>query len=175
MLRVDGVAYRFMGPSDVGTPNIMNQTSVKVFPTRTVYEFTTNEVELSLAFTTPTFPKDLDYLSRPITYLSYSVRSTDNKKHNVQLYYDNTAEIAVNATDEFVNWKKTQQSTSPKTILSIGTQSQQILKLSGDRVGINWGYAYIGVDDNDASVIAGSVKTRTQFIKSGYVLYITFQ
>ena len=43
--------------------------------------------------------------SRPVTYLSWQVKSTDGKAHEVQLYYDNTAELVVsNAKTEKVTW-----------------------------------------------------------------------
>ncbi len=39
-------------------------------------------------------------------YILFTVSSYDKKNHNVQLYYDNTGEIAVNSVDEPVTWSK---------------------------------------------------------------------
>lgn len=36
-------------------------------------------------------------------YLTYEAQSIDGKQHNVQIYYDNTAEIAVNTVDQLIN------------------------------------------------------------------------
>ena len=45
---------------------------------------------------TPLLAEDLMVLSRPVTYLTWQVSATDGKEHNVALYYDNRAELAVN-------------------------------------------------------------------------------
>src|SRR5687767_5781917 len=76
MVRIDGKAYRWMGaaPKEAGA---MKQKSVRVYPTRTVYEFEQDGIALTAMFVTPALPHDLDVLSRPITYLIMSVRATD--------------------------------------------------------------------------------------------------
>ncbi|KAH3765162.1 hypothetical protein Pelo_2994 [Pelomyxa schiedti] len=82
MLRIDGVAYRFMGPQsqDGGTlPDPMDQISVKVYPTQTEYIFSKAGVQLTLTFTTPKIAESTyDYISRPITYLQYKSRQIIN-------------------------------------------------------------------------------------------------
>eukprot|EP01097_Dermamoeba_algensis_P005626 TRINITY_DN3572_c0_g1_i1.p1 TRINITY_DN3572_c0_g1~~TRINITY_DN3572_c0_g1_i1.p1 ORF type:complete len:730 (+),score=190.06 TRINITY_DN3572_c0_g1_i1:105-2294(+) len=172
ILRIDGIAYRFMGPSSVGTNNAMQQTDLKVYPTNTQYSFTAAGVSLQLTFTTPALP-DLESISKPFTYLSFEVQSTDNKQHDVQLYFDCTGEISVNNVNEQITWNHKTIATPPQSVMSMGTQSQEILKLSGDGVGINWGYAYISVlssaDQNVSTVITGSVSARTQFISKGSI------
>ncbi len=69
IVRVDGKSYRLMGlePSVV-TP--ARQLSLRVFPTRTVYEFEAGSTRITLTFLTTDLPKDIDVLARPITYLS---------------------------------------------------------------------------------------------------------
>src|SRR5579884_1536223 len=98
LVRVDGKTYRMMGlePSVV-TP--ARQLSLRVFPTRTVYEFEAGSTRITLTFLTPDLPKDIDVLARPITYLSWGVRSTDGKDHQVSIFYGNTAELVVNTPD----------------------------------------------------------------------------
>jgi len=44
----------------------------------------------------------LDLLSRPITYLAWDIESADGKPHQVQLYVDCGAEIAVNTPEQSV-------------------------------------------------------------------------
>ena len=50
----------------------MEQTSLQVTPTRSIYTFQAAQVTLTVTFFTPAFPHDLDALSRPVTYLSFT-------------------------------------------------------------------------------------------------------
>jgi len=144
MIRIDGTSYRFMGPGDNSggsNANPIAQTSLNVYPTRTVYEFQGAGVTLALTFTTPAITTDLDLLSRPITFLTYSVTATDGKAHNVQVYYDNTAEIAVNQVTETV--VASRNNSLGLSVMRIGTKAQNVVGQSGDGIGINWGYFYV--------------------------------
>jgi hypothetical protein len=49
-----------------------------------------------MSFTTPAKMDDLSLLSLPITYIDFDVFMSGNQAKSVQLYYDNTGEIAVN-------------------------------------------------------------------------------
>src|SRR5690349_8943833 len=90
MLYVDKQCYGFAGPipkhGDEAMP-VMQQDSVEVFPTRTVYQFSACGVRLTLTFLTPTLPHDLDVMSRPVTYVDFQVASTDGASHDVALYF----------------------------------------------------------------------------------------
>src|ERR1043165_4877652 len=68
LVKIDGKNFRIMGvePKDI---SVLPQTKLKVLPTRTIYTFEGEGVLLTLAFTTPALPHDLDVLSRPVTYL----------------------------------------------------------------------------------------------------------
>ena len=78
----------------------MKQTSREVTPTRTVYKFEQSGVELTLVFLTPALPNDLDVLSRPVTYIDFSARSTDARAHQVGLYFDASTLVALNAPEQ---------------------------------------------------------------------------
>jgi hypothetical protein len=82
----------------------MHDDSEQVNPRETVYEFEDHGVHLTVAFSTPTFPKEVELLSRPVTYLSLAARSVDNASHSVQLYYDNTAEMTSVSADNTITW-----------------------------------------------------------------------
>ena len=90
LVRVDGVAYRVMGAQPDDIPAI-EQTALSVLPTRTVYTFQTAGVALTLTFLTPALPDDLDILSRPVTYLTFALQAVDGKTHDVQFYFDASA------------------------------------------------------------------------------------
>jgi hypothetical protein len=140
IVRVDGRAYRIMGdqPEDVAA---LPQTHLEVLPTHTVYRFEGAGVELTLTFLTPALADDLDVLSRPATYLTWQVRSTDGKPHNVDLYFDAGTEIAVNTHDERVSWSRFRL--GDLQVLRAGSQQQPVLEKSGDNLRIDWGYLYL--------------------------------
>jgi hypothetical protein len=100
-IRVDGEAFRLIGvsPSDTAA---MPQVSAAVHATRTVYTFASSRVGVTLTFLTPSLPCDLDLVSRPVTYLTWDVAAVDGKTHQVQLYFDCGAEVAVNTPEQAV-------------------------------------------------------------------------
>ena len=63
-------------PADVPA---LPQTAVQVLPTTVTYTFDGEGIEVELAFMTPLLPEDLMIFSRPVTYLSWQVKSTDGK------------------------------------------------------------------------------------------------
>ncbi len=83
LIRVDGETYRLMGKDpERGTP-VLPQVGVRVFPTRSVYEFEGPHVHVTLTFMTPALPENLEILARRLTYLSWDVRSLDGRVHSV--------------------------------------------------------------------------------------------
>lgn len=71
---------------DVGVINAV-QKNVLLNATQTVYDFTCGPVDATITFTSPLLVKDLDILSRPVSYIKYAVQSNDGKMHDVQLYF----------------------------------------------------------------------------------------
>lgn len=166
IIRVDGKSYRIMGDE----PRIVapaQQTSLRVFPTRTVYEFQAGGVRIQLTFLTPDLPQDIDVLSRPVTYLSWQVSSTDARLHQVEIYYDNTAELVVNTPDQQVDWKK--EKIGDLDALRMGTSDQPVLGRAGDSVRIDWGYLYAAAPRNESpqTVVLPGEKAAAQFLSSG--------
>jgi hypothetical protein len=170
IIRIDGNAFRFMGPSGgipVNTP--MQQISVTVYPTNTVYVFQQAGIQLTVTFTTPLLPWSLDLLSRPVTYLTLQAQSYDGKAHSVQIYYDNTAEIAVNTVSENVVWGGN-KTNGGLLDLWIGTSAQPLLQNPGDAVGIDWGYFHVATYAGDSSMTYSMNQantTRATFASSG--------
>ena len=117
------------------------QKSVSVLATNTYYTFDCGPVELNVVFTAPMLIDDLDLLSTPVNYISYSVRAKDGKMHKMQFYLSATPQMAVN---------KPAQATVSSTVvrrgveyLSTGTIDQPILASKGDGICIDWGYFYL--------------------------------
>ncbi|MBV8859136.1 MAG: DUF4965 domain-containing protein [Acidobacteria bacterium] len=167
MARIDGRAYRLMGQSRNPLPEPMPQTALEVTPTRTVYRFEAAGVALALTFMSPLLPADLEVLSRPVTYLTWEARATDGRAHQVSLYFDCTAELAVNTTDERVTW--TRAKVGDLNVLSVGTQQQPVLEKSGDDLRIDWGHLYLAVPPGSGAweVIGWNQALRRDFIEEG--------
>ncbi len=170
MVRVDGKARRFMGPEGV-CKEAADQSSLRVQPTQTVYVFRSGGVELTLTFTTPMLPDDLDLLACPVTYLTFEVRSCDGKPHDVQLYFDATAEWVVNKPEQAVTWDRVPFRIEGLTLRRIGSADQPILHQSGDNVRIDWGYLYVGVPEeaNGAINVTSAKALRDAFVTSGQI------
>ena len=105
LIRIDEKAYRLMGtePKDV---TAMKQVSVKVLPTRSIYDFDDGHVHVTLTFMTPALPDSLDILARPLTYLTWDVRSVDGVYHLVSIYDSTSALLVVDRPDQRVEWAR---------------------------------------------------------------------
>ena len=86
MIRIDGKAYRLMGDEPKDVP-ALPQVGLLVLPTRTIYDFEGPQAHVTLTFLTPALPDDPDVLSRPLTYLTWDVRSLDGKPHPTSVYF----------------------------------------------------------------------------------------
>ena len=141
-VEVDGQEYRLMGSGSVKNPTpALKQTSIAITPTRTMYEFAGAGIELSLTFMTPALPDDIDLLSRPITCVTYDVRSADGKPHEVELQFNASAEIAVNVSEQTV--VATVEKIGPLAAVKLGSTEQPVLAKRGDDLRIDWGYFYV--------------------------------
>ncbi|MFA6564470.1 MAG: DUF4965 domain-containing protein [Verrucomicrobiia bacterium] len=140
LVRVDGKTFRIMGAEPAGVP-AMEQKSLTVLPTRTIYTFEGAGVALTLTFMTPALPDDLDVLSRPVTYITYEFRATDGKEHRAIVCLSASSELAVNTPNQEVAWYH--KDTGDLAALKIGSKEQPILAKRGDDIRIDWGYFYM--------------------------------
>lgn len=165
LIRIDGRTYRLMGSEPRELP-ALPQTSVRVLPTRTVYTFQGAGAQVTLRFTTPALPDDLDVLSRPATYLTWDVRSGDGRAHAVSLYFDASAQLAVNVPAQLVVWRR--QRVGGLTALRIGTEEQPVLQKRGDDLRIDWGHLYVAAAQADAKgVLAPRAAAVGAFVREG--------
>jgi hypothetical protein len=161
MIKIDGKTYRIMG-SNPSYVEPLKQLSLKVLPTNTVYEFGGGGIKVLLSFTSPLLIKDPDVLSRPVTYVSWKIESTDNKQHEIKLYFDCGSELAVNTTEQMVTWE--QPAIKGLKTAKIGTQDQKYLNKKGDNVRIDWGYVYLSVPESSNALL--SVAQRNSLLGS---------
>ncbi|RYG86923.1 DUF5127 domain-containing protein, partial [bacterium] len=95
LIRIDGKTFSLLGrPVANATP--MPGRGVQITPTRTIYTFATDVVEVKMTFASPLLPEDLDLLSRPASYVVWDVRALDGKAHSAKVYFDASGLLAVN-------------------------------------------------------------------------------
>jgi len=150
LVRIDGKTYRIMGDEPRDMP-ALEQRRLRVMPTTTMFLFEGEGVRLSLSFMTPLLPDDLLVFSRPVTYLTWQVNSTDGKQHEVAVYYDNTAELVVNTPSQEVTWAI--EKIGDLDAMKVGTVEQPVLRRKGDGVRIDWGYEYVAVSKSQGAKI----------------------
>lgn len=101
ILKIDGKAYRFLGQPVSSLP-ALRQDSVRILPTRSVFEFSHEDVKLSLEFLSPMDPRDLRLLSLPVGLLRAEASSATPR--SLQIYFDITGEWAVGSSDRRITW-----------------------------------------------------------------------
>ena len=166
LVRVDGKTYRYLGNADDRIPPL-EETHRQITPTRTVINMQNAQIELATTFLTPVFPDDLRVMARPITYLTWAVKSRDGAPHDVTLYLDAAGAIATNSGEEPVVWSRAE--IDGLHLLRVGTSSQPILQKYGDNLRIDWGYFYIGVPSAEGAseLLAGNENDRDSFLSTG--------
>lgn len=176
MISIDGKVWKFMGRlqpdarlyETKGDPDGMEQKSVSVSPLTTTYVFETAGVGLTVKFTTPLLPEDLHLLSRPASYINFSVYSTDKCTHDVKIYFDVTGEWCVNTPDQKVVWSG--ERCADIDILKLGTEEQKVLNRSGDDLRIDWGCLYLAVPgSSSATSFMKPYTVRKEFAGTGIV------
>jgi hypothetical protein len=160
LIRIDDQNFRLMGTQPAEVP-ALPQVGLKVLPTRTIYDFENATVHVTLTFLTPALPTDVDVLSRPLTYLTWEVRSTDNKSHAVSVFFSASGELAVDTPPQKVVWDRPQ--VAGLTVLKMGTKIQPYVSKNGDDVRIDWGYAYIAANAGGSK---GAVSSEQNLLKS---------
>ena len=165
LVRIDGKVYRYMGADRRNKVPAISQTGLEVLPTRTIYSFAGSGIDLTLAFLTPALPQDLDLMSRPVTYLTWTAKSNDGKQHDVELYFDASTDIAANTADEPTAWGRYRAGNLD--VLRAGTQQQPILQKSGDNLRIDWGYLYVAAGRDQQATLAATSREQTELSFKG--------
>ncbi|HEU5458264.1 MAG TPA: DUF4965 domain-containing protein [Terracidiphilus sp.] len=165
-VRVDGKNFRYLGDADRDVP-AMREVSREITPTRTLVALENDQIALSLCFFTPAFPDDLAVMARPVTYLTWTVKSRDGAMHDVAIYLDVDGAIATNTREEKVAWSRAR--IKGMSLLRVGTQQQPMLEKWGDNVRIDWGSFYLAVPDGQGAttMAAGNEDDREAFLKTG--------
>ena len=166
-VRVDGKSYRVMGRDGRQNTPALEQTRVEVLPARTIYEFSGAGVRVVLTFLTPALPDDLDVLSRPLTYLEWSIASADGQPHDASIYFEAGPDLVVNTPEQAVEYARFL--IDGQTALRMGSKEQAVLGKRGDDLRIDWGYLYVAADRGEGvtTSIGSRQRARAAFQNQG--------
>ncbi|GIP21076.1 glutaminase family protein [Paenibacillus sp. J22TS3] len=170
---IDGKPRRFMGKialqdqAEFPEPETLVQTGLTVEPVTTRYSFQGEGIELKVQFITPLLLDDLDLLSRPVTYVTFQVRSMDGESHQVKIYLDVTGEWCVHTPDQQVVWEH-HVIGGQLDVMSMGTVEQPILQRAGDDTRIDWGYMVLAVPRTSSiQTVIHSAASRRSYVEKG--------
>jgi len=144
-----------------------NQTGVTVAATQTDYTFTAGPVDLRVNFLSPLLLDELEVVARPVSYVTFDVRSNDGKSHAVQVYFGESGTMATNTVGQEV--VADMGNATGLRWLNIGTQQQPVLQKKGDNIRIDWGYAYLAVPDQAGTQLTPGplAALKTAFLSQG--------
>lgn len=162
LAEIDGKVWRFLGLSDAPA---METESVSVTPTATASVLTAAGVRVKITFTTPLLLDQPEVLSMPVTYVDVTAESADGKEHDVRLSFFMSDRLCWHKrtqpeTDEQKErYERSFDPAHPCTvrpamlhdsyhtanlnIAYMGRQHQGFVGEAGDRITIDWGYAYL--------------------------------
>jgi hypothetical protein len=120
---------------------LADQTNLKVTATQTIYTFSCGKVNLKVTFTSPVVLTDMALFSSPVSYISYQVKASDAKRHNVNIYQGVSTNVAVNLAYQQVD--ASMYTKNGLRVLKAGTKEQPVLQKKGDNLRIDWGYMYM--------------------------------
>ena len=115
------------------------QLSCTVTATSTYYTFRCGGIDLDVVFTTPQVMNDLVLFSTPIAYISYQARPNDKKLHNVRVFIQTSAEMAVRNTSQSTSTRR--KTANGHEYFYAGNTTQNALSHTSDL--IDWGYLYV--------------------------------
>lgn len=195
VVRVDGKPYRIIGKENPDTsfvegnqgykhkprhdqdefydapepcvfPLAAKQLSSNVLPTRSQYTFRCGGVLVDLTFTAPLLLEDIELLTRPVNYLSWSVRSADGRRHRTELYLEASPRFAIDLNVVPVSAEAGEK--DGVCYLRTGTVEQPVLQKRGDDLRIDWGWFYLGAAQGEL-MLSRRAEARSQFAAIGSV------
>lgn len=167
-IKVDGVAYNFLGAPNVAGAQKAVQKSLQFTSTQSVFVMTAGPVDLTATFLSPVEPNDLVKQSTPFSYLSLTAASTDGKSHSVQVYTDISAEWASGDNSLTVNWTTT--NTGGIITHQVQLENPTLFGEANDKT--QYGSAFHSIQSTSTTTFqtGEDVVLRGQFINNGKLL-----
>ncbi|MBQ5771290.1 MAG: DUF4965 domain-containing protein [Clostridia bacterium] len=138
--RIDGKTYALIGSQLTEKAALTGRC---VTPSKTVYTFKAGETEIAVSFRAPLLMDDLDLLSTPVNYMDIETKSLSGQEKEVFLsfvWHDDILKDGASATDSVIG---SEYDAGGFSLAWMGKQIQPVLNRSGDRITIDWGYAYL--------------------------------
>ena len=164
LVRVDDQTFRVMGTGLEEMPTLQ-QTDLQITPTRSIYTFESPKIGLTLTFTTPLLPDDMDVLTRPVTYISYSVVSRDGQPHAVKIMQSMSGSVAIDKPEDAVVGRT--DTFGPISAVRVSAAEPTLLRPAGDDTRINWGQAYLAATGAATTSIGPTNALLTSFNTTG--------
>ena len=142
-LSIDGEAFTFMGKAlteetylSATEPKKLEQTSVTVTPTSTVYTFAHPACDFKVTFLTPLLLDRPEVFSRPVSYLFYEITPRE-EGHTFEVYFDATSALCADYAAQGYDCFQSEGHAW------MGNHEQKPLNREGDDVRIDWGYLHL--------------------------------
>ena len=141
------------------------RSALRVFPTRSIYEFDDSHVHVKMTFMTAALPSDLDVLSRPLSYITWEVHSVDGKR---------ACRLALRQ-HQFAACRQFAESEGRLVAADDGKAHRPArrhgrsadARSAGDDTRIDWGYVYAAAPtDKSKSAIGASEALLKQFVET---------
>jgi hypothetical protein len=127
------------------------QQDVTVTATKTSYRMLCGAVNINIDFLSPLLASNIDILSRPLSYISFTSSASDNKKHDIQILFGVSTSVAKDRSSQIE--KTSAGAFNNIKYLKTGVVDQKILAKPGDDVRIDWGYAYLSTASTTAILL----------------------
>ncbi|KAH6652732.1 glutaminase GtaA [Truncatella angustata] len=165
LIRVDGVAYTWMG-APPNAPQVVDQTDFSYTSTRSTFIMSVGgKVGMNITFLSPVTPNDLRRQSLQFSYLDVAVQSLDGASHDVAIYADVSGEWASGDPSAIATWD---YSTSDG-VLYHTFQRQNQAEVSEVRNQASWGTWYWSTADTTGITYQSGidVDVRANFANNG--------
>jgi len=130
---------------------LAKQESVTVTATKTSYRMLCGDVNINIDFLSPLLASNIDILSRPLSYISFTSSATGNKKHDIEILFGVSSSVAKDRSSQIE--KTTAGTFNNIKYLKTGVADQKILAKAGDDLRIDWGYAYLSTSSATATLL----------------------
>ena len=170
---IDNNIYRFMGKIHnngvcLYEPRTVEQKSVDVTPTQTIYKFGNELFDLEVRFISPLLPDDLMLLSRPVSYISYEIKALDNKEHRIEIFFGASSELSVDNIEQNISAE------IYKNGMRCGRGNEGVLSATGDDKRIDWGWLHL-FSNNFKPFILSQSEIEIYFSKDRKIDYVPTQ
>ena len=148
---IDGTLLRWLGRSG-RRPMLLKKTEVT--PLSTSFIFEDLGVRLTVAFTSPLLPDDLDLLSTPVSFVRFRAESLDGKPHEVELTFSGRDTVCCSG-ESVPRMRQDFFSDGVLQYAYMGQMQQKPLSGSGDHHTQDWGHLFFATDDGKFSDVPG--------------------